>query len=147
MDDLDATLDAALEKRTAEPASETVDVLVGGSVWTLKFTELDSADWADARALNPMRPQSQIDRHFGHNYHGTARVAAPQSGVRLVDGEPVSLTIDQWAKLFKAISARDFQAVADTLLALHDFLPEQRLEQAKKALRPASVKKRRSPAK
>lgn len=147
MSDLDALLDAAIERRTTDPETETVEVMVGDSTLVLKFTEMDSTEWANVIAVNPLRPSSAIDRRYGHNYHASARMAAPECGVRVDGDAETKLTLEQWEKLFKAIAPRDFNNIASAILSLNDFGPEQRLATAKKASAVVSAKKRRSPAK
>lgn len=145
-DDFDALLDAAIERRTAEPVTETVDVLVGVEVWSLRFSEMDALEWANVIALNPQRPGSNIDRQFGYNYDGAAMTAAPLSGVR-VDGETVlKLSESQWVKVFRAISGHDFEKLSNAVWGLNEIQPMRRLAEAKKASAVVPVKKRRSPA-
>jgi len=140
--DLDAALDAAIAKRTAEPVTETVEVLVGDEVWFLRFEEMYSGTWADICASSPIRVDAPLDRNYGYNFTVATEKAAPLSGVRLVDGVVETLTSEQWSKLFAVLSGHDRSSVQDAVFKLNEFDPAQRLARAKKALRVASKQKR-----
>tara|TARA_R110002124_G_scaffold5003_5_gene31472 strand:+ start:1832 stop:2260 length:429 start_codon:yes stop_codon:yes gene_type:complete len=137
---VDEELDAVIESRNVEPETETVDVMVGKSLWTLKFQELDGLDWANVIALNPLRPGVNIDRQFGYDYDGAAMTAAPLSGVRVTADGTEALSSEQWKKLFKTLAGHDFTKVANAVWALNEINPMRRLAKAKKALADVSAK-------
>jgi len=142
MSDLDALLDAAKERKTAEPDSRTHEVLIGEDVWTLRFDAMDSRAWGDVTAANPLRPDSPIDRRYGYDFNGAARSAAPLCGVRVVDGKDESLTPAQWEKVFDIISGGESNKIASDIFEMNDFAPAQRLATRKKALAAAQKQKR-----
>lgn len=146
-DDFDELLDAAVERKTSKPASVDVDVLLGDSVVSLRFTEMDAREWAHAVAANPQRVDAQIDLSYGYNIHGACEYAARTSGSRVVDGGPVPLKPEQWKKLFDQFSGHDLGKVTDAIWGLNEFYPSQRLASAKKAMAGASKRKPSSPAK
>lgn len=147
MKDFDALLDEAVEARSAKPETETVDVLINGTVVTLRFSEMSSLDWANVIAVNPQRLGSPIDRQFGYNYDGAAITASPTCGVRVEGDSESKMTAEQWEKLFKVMAGHDFQKITNAIWALNEISPMRRLAEAKKKLVAGSKRKSSSPAK
>jgi hypothetical protein len=52
------------------------DALTDGTLVTFRFTQLPGQAWAEIGARNPARPDVQIDRVYGYNYHEVAKAAA-----------------------------------------------------------------------
>lgn len=134
---------AAKKKRATEPETQTVDVVLNGNLVVLKFTVMDSMDWANTTARFPMRPNTAIDARYGYNVHGVARAAAPLCGVRVEDGKDVPLGVtrdekgkvveSEWEDLFDALSGHEFTVVASAIWGLNEWGPSARIEAAKKA--------------
>lgn len=147
MDDLDALLDAAVERKTEKLKSVMVPIVVSGKALTLKFTELSSREWARATMASPLRADVPLDEMFGYDVTDACERAAPMSGV-LVDGDSEQkLTKAQWEKLFVGLEADDRGSITDAIFGLNEEAKLGRLMAAKKALGAKSVKKRISPAK
>lgn len=147
MDDFDALLDAAVERKTLKPNTAIANVTLGGKPVTLKFTELDAREWARCTIAHPPQPEIQMDSWVGYSLAAAAEHAAPLSGVR-VDGEVEhSLTAEQWVKLFKGVDGNGISAIADAIFEVNEHAQIERVLAAKKALEVAASKKRRLPAK
>jgi hypothetical protein len=155
MSDFKTALATAKAKRSSEPASAFVEVLVGGELVRLKFTELPAASWADVCAHSPVRSGVLTDQRYGYNVHAACRAAAPLCGVLVVDGEDVPLELrrnslggvtgSDWDDLFEVISGHEFGLIADAIFELNEWGPQQRLEAAKKASTLASDESLTSP--
>lgn len=145
-DDFDALLDAALERKSAEPATSTVTVPVGGGTVTLRFTEMDPREWHRCTMAHPGRPDVALERMFGYNLVDAAKHAAPLSGVRVDGDTEQKLTVKQWGKFFTAIDREGWALITDAIFGLNEAGPLARLEAAKKALVAAPKRKRRLPA-
>ena len=145
-DDFDVLLNEAVEERATAANTESVEILVGKNLVALKFTELDSLDWANITAAHPQRVNVPLDLQYGYNVHTASEAAAELSGVRVVDGVDTPLTKEQWKKLFKAIASPARGAITDVIWALNEFAPSQRLAAAKKASAVGSKQKPSSPA-
>jgi hypothetical protein len=133
--------------QTVEKPFADVPVMVNGNLHTFRFTQMEGADWAAEADKYPIRPGVMIDQRYGYNLRALIKGIAPKCGARLVDGELVELRVDppaakgdrkprvdEWAMLFKAINGFDFQRVSDAIWSLNEWLPQQAVEAAKKAL-------------
>jgi hypothetical protein len=147
MQDFDELLDAAVAEREAKRGTATVEVLVGKSLVKLKFTELDTLEWANITSAHPQRLDAPLDLQYGYNVHTASEAAAEKSGVRIDGDEETELTPEQWKKLFKAIETPARGAITDAIWSLNEFAPSQRLARAKKASAAALKRKQSSPEK
>lgn len=130
------SIDELIAKSKASDAeTATVEVLVGGELVTLKFTELPGATWAGITLRNPPRVDVPVDLAKGYNLHAATQFAAAESGVLVDGGEEQKLTEDQWRGIWDALSGADFQSVIDVVWSLNEWAPSQRVDAAKKALR------------
>jgi len=145
--DLEAALDAAIERKTNDPDTATATVTVSGEKLVLKFTELDGRSWADCTLAGVARANSLVDATFGFNVSTAAELAAPISGVRVDGDKETALTEQVWAKLFQAIDPRGRQAITDAVIAVNENAQIERINAAKKAMEGASKRKRPSRAK
>lgn len=126
-----------------------VDVLVKGTLYTLRFRPMDGMDWSAETDRHPARPGVLIDTRYGYNLRSLVKAAAPQSGVLVVDDEERKLRVDpivtvprgqrppkrvdEWADLFKVITGHEFQRISDAIWALNEYMPQKRIEAAGKA--------------
>lgn len=123
------------KSKAAEAATASVEVLVGGELVTLKFTELPGKQWAEITIRNPAREDVPVDIIKGYNVHAVTQLGAVKSGVLVGDDAEQELSEDQWRGIFDALSGADFQTVIDTVWSLNEWAPTERVENAKKALR------------
>lgn len=136
--DLTGKIDALVEER---------ERLSAGSLVTFRFSQLPGDRWADVAGRFPPRVDVSIDRAYGYNYHEAAKAAAPLSGVIVqgsgVDGDDtVTLekpTDEQWATVWTILSGGDFERIAESIWALNDAGPRQRVLNAKKVSRAGSA--------
>lgn len=137
MSSLDDDLDQQMNR---ELDTVDVDVTVNGKLRTFRFTEMDGLKWADLCDRAPARPGVLLDMRYGYNMRELTVLAAPQSGV-LVNGEKSeTLSVEQWAKLFKGLPGSAVQRVGDALFNLNEWLPAQAVDAAKKAFAAESAK-------
>ena len=120
-----------------------IEAEAAGNVFIIRFRALPAEDWADITGRSPARLDVPVDRMYGYNVHDAARAAAPLSGVHLVvapdaDATEEQLTEEQWERLFKLLSGRDFGRITDAIFDLNDYGPQQRLDAARKASRAGS---------
>lgn len=120
-----------------------------GAVATLRFKQLPGSVWADISGRCPVRVDAELDTHYGYNMHKAAMLAAPLSGVWVVDGEEIPLrvenatqdtpAVDEWADLFATCAGSEAVAIHDAIFDLNVYGPQVRIYDAKKALatRPA----------
>lgn len=143
MTSFDELLLKAKTAKEADPNTALAEVLLGGELVTFRFSELDGDAWSEIAIRNPPRLDVEIDRKRGYNVHTASQAAAVVSGVRLVDGEGVALTAEQWTALWPLLSGHEFTTICDTVWSLNVWQPSERLEQAKKDSRAtrASAKK------
>lgn len=146
MSDLDALLDAAVERKTSDPEIATAVVEVGGESLTFRFTEMDSREWAGHTIRALPRPNIDLDRYFGFNVTAAAESAAPYSAVLVEGDEDRKLTAEQWAKLFTVMDSAGRSSVQDAVIAVNEGAALRRLEEAKKALTRGRKRKPDSPA-
>lgn len=132
--------------KEAEPLSRTVDVTVDGELVSITFTELPGLDWATITAKHPPRVGAPVDLRYGYNVHGVCADAARINAVVTYGGEPVvpvvdaKAKVDEWADLIGVLSGHDLNALCDAIFALNEWLPQKRVEAAKKALTGSSKK-------
>jgi len=143
-----SSFEELLAKREAEkavgPESAKVQVVFGGELITLKFTEMSGMEWAAITAKNPPRLDAFVDRRYAYNVHAVCGEAAPVCGV-YVDGEgEVRWTAEQWALMLSELSGPDFGSICDIIFTLNQWNPEQRTEKLKKALIAGSTVKQNS---
>ncbi|GAA5198517.1 hypothetical protein [Microbacterium jejuense] len=108
-------------------AFEAHEPEVQNALIELKFTRLDPNEWTLLTQLYPMRPEVQLDRHYGYNFDEVSKQAARRSGVRLDGDSEVSLTEAQWTRMFgkKVLSAPDLARVVDVIWTLNEYKPAQ----------------------
>jgi len=127
---------ASLEERAAQPReyeTETIEVVVGGELTTLKFTELPGHEWHDIASRAPVRVGVDVDKEFGYNPHVASSLAAPRCGV-VVEGD-VERTLDSetWGALIAGLSGSDFATLSGIIFYLNELSPQRRLTSLKKA--------------
>lgn len=132
--------------KAAERETRTVDVTVGGELLTLTFAELPGMDWASITAKHPPRLDAPVDVRYGYNVHGVCADAAKVNGTVVQAGEVVvprvdaKENVDEWADLISVLSGHDLNSVCDAIFLLNEWLPQQRVTAAKKALKGSSRK-------
>lgn len=132
--------------KAAERESKTVDVTVNKELVSITFTELPGMDWATITAKHPPRLDAPTDLRYGYNVHGVCADAARVNAVVIYGGEPVvpvvdaEAKVDEWADLIGVLSGHDLNVVCDAIFALNEWLPQKRVEAAKKALTGSSKK-------
>lgn len=102
------------------------------SIVTLRFTRLPAAQWADVKAMSPVRLESDIDQHYGFNADKAAALASPLCGVRVEGDDEFALSEDEWRDVFAAISGHEFSLIADAIFEMNEFGPAQRVADLKK---------------
>jgi hypothetical protein len=117
----------------APPSTEDVEVLLKGTVYKFRFTQMDGYEWASACDQAPPRITVALDRYFNYNIRTVTLIAAPLSGKRVDGDELVDLTPDQWRNLLKALPGESFQRISDALFKLNQIAPAEAVEEAKKA--------------
>lgn len=110
-DDLKAQLDA--ERDTVE-----VSFLLNKNPYVLRFTQMDSWEWAKEADRHPPRRDVTLDRTFNYNMRELVRAVAPVCGELLQDGEPVP--VEDWDALFTALSPSAVNRMCDAVWALHE---------------------------
>lgn len=126
--------------KTAERESRSVDVTVAGELLELTFTELPGMDWASITAKHPPRTNAPVDLRYGYNVHGVCADAAAVNGTIVQAGESVEVKPEEWAELVGVLSGHDLNRVCDAIFLLNEWLPQQRVAAAKKALKGSSKK-------
>lgn len=121
-----------------KPTSD-VEVLLKGTVYTFRFTQMDGYEWASACDQAPPRISVAVDRFFNYNIRALTLIAAPLSGKRVDGDELVDLTPDQWRNLLKALPGESLQRISDALFRLNQIAPAEAVEDAKKALAAGSA--------
>lgn len=124
-----------------------VEIVVGGNLHTLRFTAVDGLTWANYCDKHPIRPGVALDGTYGYDLRSLTVEIAPICGVLMVDGEPTLLRVeplnrlhpeaprvDEWADLFAKIDGQTFRRISDAIWALNEFIPQQAVASAKKAL-------------
>ena len=135
--------------------TDTTEVLVGDLYVTLKFTEMDGLDWRDIVDRFPPRRGVNLDAKYNYNTLLGPLEAAKRSGVQVLDGEDLALSVDaeatppvdQWADMFSVLGGPDLNLIAATLWVLNEHGPAERKARAKKALTAPAKPKRASRAK
>ncbi|RZU64938.1 hypothetical protein EV379_1249 [Microterricola gilva] len=142
--------------RAAGRETDTVEVLVGDRLTTLKFTEMDGLEWRRIVELFPPRRGVQLDARYNYNTLEGSLEGAKHSGVELIEGEeapPLKVDleanppVDEWADMFSVLSSADLNLIAATLWILNEYAPSERKAKAKKALTAPAKPKRASRAK
>lgn len=126
--------------KSAERESRTVEVMVGGELLELTFTELPGMDWASITAKHPPRTNAPVDLRYGYNVHGVCADAAAVNGVVVQSGEPVEVEPAEWSDLIGVLSGHELNRVCDAIFLLNEWLPQQRVTAAKKASKGSSKK-------
>lgn len=144
MTGLDELLDAALERKTLDPNTAIAVVTLQGEPIKLRFTELGGRDWAACTLASIPRSGVATDSVFGFNVTMAAELAAPKSGVRVVEDSETELTAEQWSRLFDAVDSTGRQAITDAVMAVNEHAQIARIHDAKKALEGLSKRKRPS---
>lgn len=127
----DGRLGVKTRAQEIEARMESVRAAAQDSVVTLRFTRLPGRDWAVLTSRFPPRGDVPIDKHYGYDYDAVCEAAAAASGVMVVDGEAVPLTVDadtnEWAELFEVLTGRDVQEIRDAQWNLNEYEPQERL--------------------
>lgn len=124
-----------------------VEIALGGNLHTLRFTAVDGLTWANYCDRHPARPGVPLDGAYGYDLRSLTVEIAPICGQLVVDGEPTLLRVeppnrlhpeaprvDEWAELFAKIDGQTFRRISDAIWALNEFIPQQAVATAKKAL-------------
>lgn len=131
-DDLKATYEAP------KPFGD-VDVVLNGNPYTLRFTQMDAATWADLCDRSPIRKGVLLDARYGYNLRDLVPEVALLTGGRLDGDTVVPLTKDQWAAILKS-NGRNVSRIGDVVFDLNEYTPEMEVENAKKARAVESAK-------
>lgn len=124
-----------------------ITVLVNGEPVVLRVHELPSYDWAALTTKHPPRPGATAD-WLGYNVTAASLDALEhEAGLSVVEGEKVSkVTAKQWQTLREILSGVEVGNLADAAFWLNDWLPRNRIVEAKKASAGDSKKSSSSPA-
>ncbi len=132
MSKLDDLIQAAKAEVTA-PQTEQIEVLIGEQLAVFEFTKLEPMKWRNLIASFMPRADSQRDLVLGYNYDALPS-GFPASHIKLVDGETREpVTEDQWRDVFAVLDSPDIFNVSTTIWGLHEYTPQQKAVQAKKA--------------
>ena len=126
----------SIEERAAQPReyeTESIDVVVGGELTTLKFTELPGHEWHDITDHAPVRLGVDVDKDFGYNPRLASSLAAPRCGVVVEGDVERPLDSETWGALIEGLSGPDFAALSGILFYLNEISPQRRLDALKKA--------------
>jgi hypothetical protein len=134
LDDLNAA--TQIERPTAD-----VDVLLNGTRYTLRFTQLTGIDWGLLVDKHPPRIGSigktdgekvdpvYVDLKYGYNIRGVILEAAPMCGEVVGEG---AISTAKWEQLLKALDGAAFQRVCDAIFNLNEIAPEKAVDAARK---------------
>lgn len=125
----------------APKPTDDVTVLLNGTAYTFRFTQMDGVAWASAADQAVARPGVLIDTYTGYNLRALTLLVAPQTGKRIDGDTLVDLTPDQWRNLFKGLPGASVAKICDAVFKLNHIGPAEAVEDAKKALADASAKK------
>lgn len=133
--------------QTPEDEYTDVLVLINKKPHTLRFRPMDGLAWAAETDRHVPRPGVLIDTRYGYNIRTLTKGAAPQCGVRVVDGEehelrvdpfdpddPKAVRVNEWDQLFKALSGHDFKRITDAIWLLNEYGPQEAVKAAGKEL-------------
>jgi hypothetical protein len=124
--------------KSAEVPHQDVQVMVGGTSYTLRFRQMNAFEWASEVDRHPARGDTiDFDVSYGFNIRTLTQAVAPRTGV-LVEGDvekPLvqDETTDEWSELLDAISGHDFQAISDAVFYLNYMAPQRALIEAASA--------------
>lgn len=122
-----------------------ITVLVNGEPVVLRVHEIPSYDWAALTTKHPPRPGATAD-WLGYNVTAASLDALPDA-LSVVEGETVTkVTAKQWETLRDLLSGVEMGNLADAAFWLNDWLPRNRIVEAKKASAGDSKKSSSSPA-
>lgn len=122
-----------------------ITVLLNQQPVVIRVHELPAYDWASVTSKHPPRGGVNVDK-LGYNVTAASIEAAGLSS-SVIDGETErKLTEKEWQTLLGLISGGEAQALADAAFALNDWLPRNRVAEAKKASAGASETNSSSPA-
>lgn len=136
--DLDALLAEADAVFEAEEPT-TVDVLIGDKDQQIRLWPLDGPAWRDLIAQHPPRQLSTYDHNAGYNVDAVVlaypRIAlVTESGVdNMVDRDEKGAERSRWPDVHKRLAPNSLKELALTVWGMHDLVPRQRLDEAKKA--------------
>lgn len=133
----------ATAKTDGRPQSDPIDVAVGGELVTVRFTQMDGADWGRLTSRHPSISGGPLALRYGYDVHALAPECAEASAVIIEDGEEITpeVTIDKrtkkptsdWRDLFAVLDGHNFQLLADAIFDLNEWGPQRRLAELKKA--------------
>ena len=113
------------------------EVTVNGTLYTLRFEQMDPVEWASEVDKHPARPNVLLDMRYGYFLRSLVKAVAPLTG-KVLDGDEF-VDVEDWPALFKSIGGYGMQRVTDAIWAVNERGPEMAVEAAKKA-RAASEK-------
>jgi hypothetical protein len=111
-----------------------VDVMVGGKLRTLRFTQLPGTEWGWLCAINPVRLEVPLDKQYGYNFHAVVHAAAKLNGVLANDDGDEAVSAETWDALFAQLSGNEYTRLADAIWGLNEWGPGLAVSKAKKAL-------------
>lgn len=127
-----------LKKATAAKTPHAdVPVIIGGTLHTLRFTQMDGMSWAAETDRHPIRQDVDIDAQFGYNIRSLTVSAAIASGSRVEGSQPVPLSEEEWEAVFAAVSGSEFQAITDAIWGLNEYNPRVAVAKAVESLKKA----------
>ena len=135
-------LDDLTEQKTAAPPTVDVDVTLNKNLHTLRFKQMDGLAWATAGDQHPPRADVAVDRRYGYNLRALVLAVVPATGVRVEDDAEHELSAAEWGELFAILPGAMVGRICDAVWGLNEYLPEQEVEAAKKALRDSAATSR-----
>jgi hypothetical protein len=106
------------------------------SMVTLRFYRMPGSEWNELTSHHPVRADVPIDRHYGYNIDTLGLAAAAHVddstgqayGFRVEGDEEVTLTPEQWVRLFRTLSGPEVSGIVDTIWAMNEAEPARRLD-------------------
>ena len=141
---------AKARAEVAEAPPVTKHVMLGGEMVGVRYRPLPGDQWRALKARFLPRDGSFFDQNLGFNIDEVTRAFPNMSIVR--DGEVDDLrrpgddgkTRYIWPDVFSALDDPAIEIIAQSLWETHQYLPQQRMVEAGKALRTGRAKKRSS---
>lgn len=135
------------EALNTAPDWADVDVTVNGKLQKLRFFQMDGMEWALELDRHPIRPGVLLDMSFGYNLRTMVYAIAPRCGKRVEANEQLlDLSQEQWQKLFKVLPGSSIRGIGDALISLNELIPQDLVNEAKKAFDAAFALNSASPA-
>ena len=122
-----------------------ISVTLKGQLVVIRVHELPGFDWATVTAKHSPRGGVNVDK-LGYNVTAASLEAAGAAATIVTEHGEEKVTEGQWQTLLGLLSGGEVAALADAAFALNDWLPRNRVAEAKKASAGASETNSSSPA-